>query len=63
MLSALERSTEQLEWDELQTVDWNDVPNRLQDPWSPRATSLECRWVPDEADTDRLISVWYLRPS
>jgi hypothetical protein len=70
-LSTLDTSTEQtVEWAEFQTVDCggletfdgDDVSHRLRDPWLPRHTFLECRWVQDEASDGRLISVWCSRP-
>jgi|GEM_PF-6698973 hypothetical protein len=54
-MSTLDATTEQ-------TVDWDDLSHRLRDPWPPRHTPLECRWVPDEASDGRLISVWCSSP-
>jgi hypothetical protein len=62
-MSTVDTSTEQtVEWDELQTVDWDDVPHRLRDPWPFWSTQLRCEWVRDEANDERLISVWYRGP-
>jgi hypothetical protein len=61
-LSTLIATEQTVEQDEVQTVDWDDAPDRLRVSRPSRSTRLECRWVRDEASGDRLISVWYESP-
>ena len=62
-MSTVETSTEQTgESDEFQTVDRDDVPQRLRVSPPFWSTPLKCGWVREEADDEGLISVWYRRP-